>query len=216
MSTCCQPDTCPPSRPVGLSGQVCAPVSRKGLDSNPSSYLQLRDLGPVALPSLSSFLSSVMVRVCCEFLWKECLDNATQEPRTGKNSKSVGVFIIIAVISLAFLWEGLGQDDVNPTSEHTDLPGCVVQGPTAHMCTANLDPGCLPLVYTQPIFPIPGPGSKPRPPPSLPHLPTLVFAGLWHFIPSPLTCQAPSTLVSPVVSSLCLPTWPGRREAGRC
>ena len=37
--------------------------------------------------------------------------------------------------------EGLDQDDLNPTSEHTDQTGYVVQGPTAHIHPANLAPG---------------------------------------------------------------------------
>ena len=46
-------------------------------------------------------------------------------------------------------------------------------------------------------------------------LPTLVFAELWYFAPSTLTCQALFTLVSPVVSPLCLQTRPSREEPGR-
>ena len=62
--------------------------------------------------------------------------------------------MVAAVISLVFLWGGLGQDHLNLTCEYTpcpDLPGYVVQSPTAYLCTANLDPGLLPLVHTPSI-----------------------------------------------------------------
>ena len=57
--------------------------------------------------------------------------------------------------------EGFGRDNLNPTSEHTDRTGYVVQGPTAHKQTANLAPGCLPVVHVQLVFRIPGPSSIP-------------------------------------------------------
>ena len=55
--------------------------------------------------------------------------------------------------------EGLDQDNLNPTSEHRELTGYVVQGPTAHIHTEDLAPGCLPVVHIQLVFLIPGPSS---------------------------------------------------------
>lgn len=60
------------------------------------------------------------------------------EPGTTINPKWASVSNVTAAISLAAAnMEALDQGDLNPTSEHTDQTGYVVQGPAAHIYTAT-------------------------------------------------------------------------------
>lgn len=93
---------------MGLSGQEYALMSQKGLESHPSSYLQLCDLGQVTFLCLNSFPSFVTFWDCCvlvERMRRERLDNTTQEPGTGKHSECPRVSNGYCSISLDFLWE---------------------------------------------------------------------------------------------------------------
>lgn len=114
---------------------------------------------PAAHFLLGSFPSSVTPWGCCESLQRECLNNATQEPGTGRNSKCASVSNVSATISLAFPWEGFGQDDMNPPLSTQTCQDMWPKVQQPHIHTANLDPGRLPLVHTQPVFLTPGPGS---------------------------------------------------------
>lgn len=89
--------------PVGLSGQEYALMRQKGLESHPSSYLQLCDLGQVTFLCLNSFPSFVTFLV--ERMRRERLDNATQEPGAGKHAECPHVSNGYCSISLDFLWE---------------------------------------------------------------------------------------------------------------
>ena len=94
--------------PVGLSGQEYALMRQKGLESHPSSYLQLCDLGQVTFLCLNSFPSFVTFRDCCvlvERMRRERLENATQEPGAGKHAECSRVSNGYCSISLDFLWE---------------------------------------------------------------------------------------------------------------
>lgn len=102
--------------------------------------------------------------------------------------------------------EGLDQDNLNPTSEHRELTGYVVQGPTAHIHTEDLAPGCLPVVHIQLVFLIPGPSSIP-PSHILALSPHSGLCQLTH-LPSPVYLDASRGI--PYVSS----NLAGREEPG--
>ena len=100
---------------------MCGLERQKGLDCNPSSYLQLWNLEKVTFPSLSPFplLSPPGVVVSLHG------ENAGQSLH--RNLQRVRVQSLLAfpmvttVCSLAFLWEALGQGDLSPTCEYTPL-----------------------------------------------------------------------------------------------
>ena len=122
-------------------------MSQKGLESHPSSYLQLCDLGQVTFLCLNSFPSFVTFWDCCvlvERMRRERLDNATWEPGTGKHSECPRVSNGYCSISLDFLWEemiwwGCG---LNPTCKSPPLPGPVgTCGPRSHNPRVHSQPG---------------------------------------------------------------------------